>query len=210
MSVKLDATMPAVAVPCTCMPLAERAAHAGIDARYRAATFATFEARDGKREALAWAREWDHKRSVVLTGDVGRGKTHLACAMALTAVERFLPVRFVAVPDLMDDLRARFDDGAQEQSQVLFARVARTHVLVLDDVGKEQDTAWTRERVSTLLDARYRTQLPTIVTTNFSHRDIANRYGAPLADRLFDWQWVPVGGVSMRREMAERSRAAER
>ena len=193
----------AVAVPCIdCTTLEERAANAGIEARYRSATVESFRPEAGKERALEFAREWDCRCSVVFTGDVGRGKTHLGCGLLHKAIDRVLPARFVSIAELMDELKARFDDGAKEQSQAYFDRIAQTHVLMLDDLGKEQDTPWTRERVSTLIDRRYKSELPTIVTTNLTHKEIAERYGRHLGDRLYEWSWVPVGGVSMRRERA--------
>lgn len=199
---QLDKSLPPVPVPCQCMPLDERAAACGIDRRYRSATLDSFEPREGKRGALEWCRSWDCRGSLVMTGDVGRGKTHLGCGLLLRAIERGLPARFVSVAGLMDELKARFGDGASEQSEAYFGRVAGAHVLMLDDLGREQDTNWTRERVSTLLDARYRTQRPTIVTTNLTLADMAKRYGPHIADRLLSWTWIEVGGASMRRELA--------
>lgn len=193
---------PAVAVPCqACTTLEERSARAGIPRRYRAATIESFVPRPGKEQALEFAKDWDGKRSVVLTGDVGRGKTHLGCGLLIHAMEAALPAKFVPVAWLMDELKARFD-GDREQSQAFFDRIAREHVLMLDDLGKEQDTDWTRERVSRMLGQRYDSELPTIVTTNLTLKNISDRYGAHLADRLLTWSWVVVGGTSMRRELA--------
>lgn len=201
--VRMSAGATAVAVPCReCTTLEERAANAGIESRYRSATVESFRPEPGKERAVEFAREWDARRSVVFTGDVGRGKTHLGCGLVHKAIDRGLPARFVSIAELMDELKARFDDGAKEQSQAYFDRTIQTHVLMLDDLGKEQDTPWTRERVSTLIDRRYKSELPTIVTTNLTHKDIAERYGRHLGDRLYEWAWVPVEGVSMRREKA--------
>lgn len=193
----------AVPVPCrACTTLEERAQNAGIEARYRSATIETFQPEPGKERALEFARDWDCRYSVVFTGDVGRGKTHLGCGLLHRAIDRDLPARFVSVAELMDELKARFDDGAKEQSQAYFERIVSVHVLMLDDLGKEQDTPWTRERVSTLIDRRYKSELPTIVTTNLTHKEIAERYGRHLGDRLYEWAWIRVEGVSMRRERA--------
>ena len=198
--VRMAEGKPAVAVPCECMPLEERAEFAGIDRRYWGATLDTFKTAPGKNAALAFARAWDGAESVVLWGDVGRGKTHLGCGLLLVNLEQSRPARFVSVAQLMDELKARFDDDAKEQSQAYFDRIANQPVLMLDDLGKEQDTPWTRERMSTLLDRRYRGQLTTIITTNLTHAEVAARYGTHLADRLYEWKWVEVGGVSVRKE----------
>lgn len=192
----------AIHAPCECQPLEARAAYAGIPARYRSATLDVFRLERGKTAGLEAARTWDRRKSIVLWGQVGTGKTHLGCGMLLGLLAQGLPARFVSVAQFMDELKARFDEGAKEQSQAYFDRIAHEHVLMLDDLGKEQDTPWTRERVSTLIDRRYQSQGPTILTTNLKHIEIAERYGAHLADRLYDWRWLEIGGVSMRREQA--------
>lgn len=189
----------AVHAPCSCQPLAARARGAGIDSKFLTATLASFRPLPGKQAALAFAERWDGRRSVVLWGAVnGAGKTHLGTSLLLLNLERGMPARCVSVADFMDGLRARFDDE-REQSQAYFDRVSHEPVLMLDDLGKEQDTPWTRERMSTLIDRRYKTEATTIVTTNLTHRGIAERYGTHLADRLNEWAFVEVGGASMRR-----------
>lgn len=200
--VRMAEGRPAVPVPCDCMPLVERAEFAGIDRRYLHATIENFRPAPGKNIAKAFAESWDGHESVVFWGDVGRGKTHLGCALLNKNLAKSRPAKFISVAQMMDELKARFDDDAKEQSQAYFDRIAREPVLMLDDLGKEQDTAWTRERMSTLLDRRYRTEATTILTTNLTHELIAYRYGAHLADRLYEWKWVEVGGVSVRREGA--------
>ena len=192
---------PAVPMPCDCMPIDERAQRAGIPHRFLGAALDGMRARNGNQGALTFAREWDGRRSVVLYGKYGTGKSHLACALLMNLLDRGEACRFVAVADLMDDLKARFG-GEGEQSEAYFDRISREHVLVLDDVGAEQNTAWTCERIASLIDKRYRSGAATIVTTNLTHREIAERYGRRLADRLNEWAWVELAGGSVRREMA--------
>ena len=192
---------PAVPMPCECMPLEERATRAGIPRRFLDADLDTMRQRPGNGAAIAFAGQWDGRQSVLLYGDVGTGKSHLASAMLRRRLALGWAGRFVSVADLMDELKARFG-GEGEQSEAYFDRLAREPFLVLDDVGAEQETPWTRERVASLIDRRYRAEAPTIVTTNLTHRDLAARYGKRLADRLREWAWVEMAGKSMRAEKA--------
>ena len=143
--------------------------------------------------------------SLVLRGDVGTGKTYLACALLRQRLERGQAGRFVAVADLMDELKARFGDGAGEQAEAYFERLGDEPFLVLDDVGAEYESAWSVQRVAALIDRRYRSEAPTILTTNLTHRELAERYGKRLADRLREWVWAELSGPSLRREMGVRS-----
>lgn len=191
----------AVAMPCECMPLEERAALAGIPRMFEAATLDTFERRRGSVEAWEFATQWDGQRSAVLWGANGTGKTRLGCGMLLSRLERGFQARFVSAADLMDDMQARFGKDT-ESSQEYLQRVSREPLLMLDDVGAEGDSPWTVQRMTTLIDRRYRSEFPTILTTNLTHREIAERYGRRLADRLYLWSFIEVGGGSVRRERA--------
>lgn len=188
-------------VPCTaCTTPDTRAALAGIPGRYRAASLETFHPRPGKAPALAWAATWDGK-SAVLTGSWGTGKTHLGCALLRAVVESGERARYVSVPDMLDAIRATYDDGSRDQSQSVMTRLVAEPLLLLDDLGAERGTDWTEERMRMLLDARYRAERPTLVTTNLEGpRDMAQRYGGAVASRLSEWAWVPVGGADMRQE----------
>lgn len=189
------------AVPCECMPLEERAQRAGIPRMFQGATLATFERRDGSAHARQYALRWDGRGSVVLWGANGTGKTRLGCGMLLERLARGFEARFLSAADLMDDLRARFGNDS-ESSQEYSYRISREPILMLDDVGAEQDSPFSRTTMATLIDRRYRSELPTILTTNLTHRDIAERYGRRLADRLYLWSFIEVGGGSVRRERA--------
>ena len=189
---------PAVAVPCwECVTLEERAQWAGVPRKFLNADVGALSG-----AARVLARDWTGARSLVLRGDVGTGKTYLACALLRRRLERGQAGRFVAVADLMDELKARFGDGAAEQSEAYFERLAGEPFLVLDDVGAEYESAWSAQRVAALIGRRYDAEAPTILTTNLTHRELAQRYGKRLADRLNEWVWAELTGPSLRRELA--------
>jgi DNA replication protein DnaC len=71
-------------------------------------------------------------RSLVLLGKPGRGKTHLAIAVAYKAIQNGFEVRFVTAAELIDDLSRASRDG-----RLVEALQPYTHppVLVIDEVG---------------------------------------------------------------------------
>lgn len=186
--------------PCECMPLRERAAWSGIDRRYQGATLDTFEPLDGKAEALEACRAWDGRRSVVLTGETwGTGKTHLGVGLLMRRLAEGGRARFVSVPDFLEGLRSRFDPNAGDQAQAYAERYAAEPLLMLDDLGAERVTDWTREAVRVLIDRRYRLERPTIVTTNCaSEGELADYIGGAVVSRLRDAMWIRVAGADMR------------
>ncbi|MCH8182108.1 MAG: ATP-binding protein [Proteobacteria bacterium] len=193
-----------VPVFCSCVPVEERMRRAGVPERFVGATLDNFDELDGKSEALQWARRWGERHPVVFCGSRwGTGKTHLACALLRQSVESCHPSQFWSVPALLEATRSRFDDGATEQAQEFMARVAAVPVLVLDDLGAERGTDWTREQLRLLIDRRWSNDLTTIVTTNLgSPKALGDVLGGAVASRLAGWPWLLVGGVDMRQREA--------
>ena len=71
-------------------------------------------------------------RSLVLHGKPGRGKTHLAVAIAYRAIQNGFDAIFVTAAELIDDLSAAFRSGRLADA---LARYVSPHVLVVDEVG---------------------------------------------------------------------------
>lgn len=195
-------------VPCDCLPLSARAALAGIDARYRTATLERFQALEGKRVAHEWCLAWDGRTSVVLVGSqFGTGKTHLGVGLLLRALESGRPARFVHVPSFLEEVKARFDGAAGEQSQAYADRIANEPLLMLDDLGQERVTDWTRGILRWLFDVRWRRELTTIVTTNReTEAELADYVGGAVASRLRAAKSLRVAGKDMRALLVEEAR----
>lgn len=71
-------------------------------------------------------------RSVILEGKPGRGKTHLAVAIAYRAMQNGFDARFTTAAELIDDLSSATRDGTWRD---VLAEYVRPHVLVVDEVG---------------------------------------------------------------------------
>ncbi len=161
-------------------------------ALYGTMTFDTFDSRDYElkgearenlrrvvREATAFADQ--PQGFIVLSGDYGCGKTHLAAAIANGIAQRGNTVVFRVVPDLLDYLRATFAPGSLASYDQLFEETRRAPFLVLDDLGTENATPWAREKLFQIIDYRYVAHLPTMITIH-SGAEIDPR----IQSRIFD------------------------
>jgi DNA replication protein DnaC len=125
----------------------------------------------------------DHPEGwLVLSGGYGCGKTHLAASIANQLVARYESALFMLVPDLLDHLRAAYNPESELEHDTFFDQVRNVPVLLLDDLGAQRSTPWAQEKLFQLLNHRYNTQLPTVITTNQRLEDLDPRLRSRLAD----------------------------
>jgi len=103
---------------------------------------------------------------LVLMGSYGSGKTHLAAAIGNYRKGMGDDPVFVVVPDLLDHLRATFGPSSNVTYDELFQRVKTTPLLIMDDLGTQSATPWTREKLYQIFNERYNAKLPTVITTS--------------------------------------------
>ena len=121
--------------------------------------------------------------SLTLIGDTGRGKTHLAAAVANAALERGETVWFAVVPDLLDLLRSTYQVDSEHTYDELSESLREADLLILDDFGAHSPTPWSDEKLYQLYAARYVAQRPTMFTTNYAPGEMEERIASRLLDK---------------------------
>ncbi len=122
---------------------------------------------------------------LVLMGDVGSGKTHLAAAIANHRTSRGLPALFVVVSDLLDHLRSTYAPDSPITYDAMVQRIRTAPFLVLDDLGTQTATPWAREKLFQIVNHRYNDRLPTVFTSSQEMDDLTQA-DPRLASRLID------------------------
>ncbi|WP_338737476.1 ATP-binding protein [Candidatus Dehalogenimonas loeffleri] len=105
------------------------------------------------------------KGLLVFTGPSGSGKTHVLAAIVNELIASGKTVVYRSAPDMMDELRAGFSQGAEYAYADLFERLKTIPILVLDDFGVQNDSPWVREKLEQLLTYRNHQELPTVIAT---------------------------------------------
>jgi len=114
------------------------------------------------------------------------------------AETRYRP-RFVAVADYV---RACQGDSERGRGQWTEHEIQCCNVLGLDDLGTEWASAsdFSSHVIRELLERREREMSTTLVTTNLSKQQFADRYGTRLVSRLAgSGGWIKIEGEDMRR-----------
>ncbi|MFC1925800.1 ATP-binding protein [Chloroflexota bacterium] len=119
---------------------------------------------------------------LVFQGTNGCGKTHLAAAIANYNLRAGRPVSVIIVPDFLDHLRSTYSPDSKITYDDFFERVKRAPFLILDDFGEHSSTPWAQEKLYQLINYRYNTRLPTVITTCCTLDDIETRISSRMAD----------------------------
>ncbi|MFQ3566012.1 MAG: ATP-binding protein [Aggregatilineales bacterium] len=140
--------------------------------------------RESLRAALAVAISYASAPDgwLLLEGTYGCGKTHLAAAVGNMRLERGDAVIFITTPDLLDHLRSAYGPTSEVGYDELFDRLKNTPMLILDDLGVENPSAWAQEKLFQLLNYRYSSRRPTVITTNVDLEALDPRVRSRLLD----------------------------
>ncbi len=108
-------------------------------------------------------------KGLIFYGNIGTGKTFLAASVVNALVDRGYPCLMTDFPRLEKTLSS-LRDGRQSYLDGL----ERYKLLVIDDLARERDTGYMSEIVEDVINTRYQSGLPLIVTTNLTAEDIKN------------------------------------
>lgn len=168
----------------------------------------TFEKDNDKNPVMKVARDYVSKWSdfasknagLVLWGDVGTGKTFFAACIANALVEQNVSVKMTNFSTILNDLFAESDKNKY------LDRLNKHSLLIIDDLGIERGTEYALEQVYNVIDTRYKSGKPLIITTNLTLDELKYPTDIPhkrIYDRVLG-MCVPVmfNGVNFRKEEA--------
>ena len=170
----------------------------------------TFENDNGRSlqmlHAHRYVEQWQTMRSknlgLLLWGGVGTGKSFLAGCIANALMEQEVPMRMTNFARILNDLNSSFSGRNN-----VIDHLCRYPLLIIDDFGMERGTEYALEQIYNIVDSRYRSRKPLIVTTNLTLDELwhpQDTAHARIYDRLLE-MCVPISciGASLRKENAQ-------
>lgn len=149
-----------------------------INKRFKDCTFENFDVKDKIQDkALKQAKNYvqhidkamDNGLNIIICGNSksGTGKTRLACTITNELLDRCIPAKFICTTSMFDAIKQSFNTS----------EYATADILTIDDLGKERGTDWVCEQIYAILNSRYETMKPTIITIEGTIDDLLANYG---------------------------------
>lgn len=136
-------------------------------------TFANDDGADAKISSIAhkyadnFVEMKKRGKGLLLYGTVGSGKTYIAACIANELISRGRPCLVTNFARITNTLQGMF-----EGKQRYLDDLNRLDLLVIDDLSAERDTSFMNEMVFNVIDARYRSGKPLIVTSNLTSEEL--------------------------------------
>ena len=206
----------AAVVPCECRAqtrLVRALAAAQIPRRYENCAFTNFQLYGDKGSpkynSLLNAMKQVHSyagayplvdgKGVLLTGEPGRGKTHLIVALLKMLIAKGANGLFVDYQELLKRIQSSYDSTTLTAEHRVIRPVLDTEVVVIDDLGANRITDWVEDTINYILNHRYNEKKPTLLTANLreermsgtkgnreTHATFQERLGARVTSRLHE------------------------
>jgi DNA replication protein DnaC len=139
-------------------------------------------------KARKYVQKWDEFKAedigLLLFGNVGTGKSFFAGCIANALLDQGIPVLMTSFPKILNTLGTLYSD----ERNTYISSLNEYDLLIIDDLGSERETDYALEQIYSVIDARYRSRKPLIITTNLSLQEMKNyAYGNDLRyARIYD------------------------
>lgn len=146
------------------------------------------------RYAHTYVEKWEEMKAtstgLLLWGDAGTGKSFCAGCVANALLNQGIPVLMTNFARILSSL-----DGMHFNDRNEFIdSLNRYSLLIIDDLGAERNSEYSREQIFNVVDSRYRSRKPLIVTTNLTLSEMkgtADIVRKRIYDRILE-RCVPV------------------
>ena len=176
-----------------------------MDAKLKSATLKTFTQIEDNQKLYTIVKNYvdnfetfyKSNRGLLFWGTVGTGKSYAAACIANELLNRKTPVVMTSFVKVLQVIQ----DNTENETEFV-NRLCAARLLIIDDLGTERNTDYALEKVYNVIDSRYRTGKPLILTTNLNLQDMQMtqdiRYQR-IYDRIFEMcHPVMVNGTSWR------------
>ena len=141
------------------------------------------------------------RKGLILVGNNGVGKTHLACSIANELIKNGIPIIYGTLINLLAELKNSYDSDNNISEREIIKLYEKVNLLIIDDLGKENPSEWGLEKLFTIINSRYENNLPVVITTNYNRERLrerlANNVNYEIADSIISRLYEMCKGISL-------------
>ena len=163
-----------------------------IGLKFQNVNFENFNINSGNEKAVKVANDYTNKcitkvqtKGLIITGESGLGKTHLAASIANKLIENDKIVLMGRLTTLLDMIKETFKDNTKSENE-LIELYSNVDMIVIDDLGTEKISNWALEKLYTIIENRNENRLPIIITTRFDKQGLIERFSQSQDEQLVD------------------------
>lgn len=124
-------------------------------------------------------------RCIVMIGDTGTGKSHLACAVASHVIKKYCgTARFTSVSEINRLVRESKGYNAKYSETEVIEAFGNYDLLIVDEVGIQSGSDAESRALFDVFNARYQNMKSTIVISNLNQAQVKEALGQRIFDRL--------------------------
>jgi len=129
---------------------------------------------------------------LLLHGAPGNGKTYLSSSIANELLSKFIPVICVSINGLLSRIQSTYNKYGKEAESDIIRVLCNADLLVIDDLGTEKKSEWSKTMIYNIIDSRYRSNLPLIISSNLDINPkevngiLAEMYDRRTEDRILE------------------------
>lgn len=163
-----------------------------IGRNFQNLNFENFNSNSENELAIAIAKDYVNKNittadanGLIIMGESGVGKTHLAASIANKLIENDKIVLMGRLTTLLDMIKETFKVNTKSENE-LIELYSNVDMIIIDDLGTEKISIWALEKLYTIIENRNENGLPIIITTRFDKQGLIERFSKCQDEQLVD------------------------
>lgn len=132
-----------------------------------------------------WPQVFETGKGLVMTGNCGTGKNHLAISMAKAIIRSHLArIEITDVMRIMRAVKSTWRHNAETTEDSVLDHFTSLDLLIIDEVGVQFGSASELAILQEIINARYESVLPTILISNLTFEQLKDSIGERIVDRV--------------------------